>query len=171
MSEHAMPLTQPLPPPADAGLHCPRCDYNSPAAGTALPRVWRDVRLGGGAAPGGDLPRIYSMRVRLAEVARFFATWATVLFAPWIFARQATPSASTPRMHCPLSPCAFCEYTAGAVVWLRHRPFLVTWWPTAAIYIGLQAIWLAVLDASGRPRAPFGHRAFWLLTVAIHLGA
>jgi hypothetical protein len=158
-STHVMTVANPL---ADAGLRCPRCDYNltglpearCPECGEAFD--WEAVRRA-----ADNPPRIYFERVRgWRKVPGFFVTWATVLFAPWIFARQAVARVST--FHALLFVLTCFGGTFVAMISDAELDFMATWLTTAAIYIPLQTVLLGVLDFSGW-RQPLRSLRFWLL--------
>jgi hypothetical protein len=149
-------------PRDDAGLRCPRCEYN--LTGLPEPRCpecgqvfdWEHVRRA-----AANAPRIAFERARgWRKIPAFFATWATVLFAPWVFARQIVQRVSL--IHA-LSFAIVCfAGTFSAMIVGPGLDFMTTWLLTAAIYIVLQAVLLTLVDASGW-RRPLGSLRFWLL--------
>ncbi len=147
----------------DSGLRCPECEYN--LTGLTEPRCpecgvvfdWEEVRRA-----VANPPRIAFERAkRWNKVPAFFVTWVTVLFAPWIFARQIVQHAS---LRHGLAFAGICfvgtslSYFAG-----MDWEFQVTWLLTALIYIPLQALWLSALDPAGWRKTGKTLR-FWLIT-------
>ena len=145
----------------DTGLHCPRCGYN--LTGLTQPRCpecgvefdWDDVRRAAIAKPSIAFERARRWR----RVTAFFVTWTTVLFAPWIFARQAVKRI---RVGPGLAFGALCFVP----VTLRYfhegiNSTYFAWLSAAAIYVFAQALLMTGLDPHGwrRPRATF---LFWL---------
>jgi len=162
MADQPIPQPDLVTPPTDAGLRCPQCDYN--LTGLSEPRCpecgeafdWEQVRRA-----AANPPRIYFERVRgWRKVPGFFVTWATVLFAPWIFARQIVQRSSAAHAAVFLVVC-FAS-TLLAFFFGCGWPTFAAWLTTAAIYIVLQAIGLSLLDVSGW-REPLATLRFWLL--------
>lgn len=156
------PTSSPKSTPVDTGLRCPRCDYNL----TGLTRArcpecgetfdWDEVRRA-----AQNLPTIAFERARgWRKVPAFFVTWATVLFAPWIFARQIVGRVSTVHALVFAGACFSSALLFFALA--QDAEFVLTWLSTAAVYIVLQAIWLSLLDL--RHWRQFGRSLrFWLL--------
>jgi hypothetical protein len=150
-------------PVADEGVRCPQCEYNltglpeprCPECGAAFD--WEAVRRA-----AANLPQIYFERVRgWRKVPGFFVTWATVLFAPWIFARQAVRRMST------WHAIAFAAVCFGATCLAvpiegADAQFMATWLTTAVAYVLIQAVCLTAVDVSGW-RQPQSTMRFWLL--------
>ena len=90
----------------------------------------------------------------------FFVTWATVLFAPWVFARQAVERISA--AHALVFGLVCFAGTFAAMLWGAELNFLATWLTTALIYIPLQTVLLSILDFSGWRQPPRSVR-FWFL--------
>jgi hypothetical protein len=172
MGEQPIPQTAPVMPPTDAGLRCPQCDYN--LTGLADPRCpecgeafdWEQVRRA-----AANPPRIYFEHVRgWRKVPGFFVTWATVLFAPWVFARQGVGRISV--VHAPLFACICFGGTFASMLSAGSTfpgigsgadlAFVLTWLTTAVVYIAAQAVLLGILDFSGW-RQPLRSLRFWLL--------
>lgn len=148
--------------PVDTGLSCPSCSYN--LTGLTLPRCpecgsefdWDAVRRA-----ACDKPAIAFERARgLQRLPAFVLTWVTVLFAPWIFARQI-------MRHYRLGPAllfgalCFVPMSIRYVFFEGVDPAYFAWLSTAAIYILAQAALMIGLDPHGwrQPRATF---LFWL---------
>lgn len=156
------PATTPGLAATDTGLRCPRCDYNL----TGLTRArcpecgetfdWDAVRRA-----AANLPTIAFERARgWRKVPAFFVTWATVLFTPWIFARQAVMRLG---MADGIAFGLICfATTAGGFATGMDLDFWPTWLCTAIVYIALQTIGLALVDWPGW-RRPVDTLRFWLL--------
>lgn len=147
--------------PVDVGLRCPRCDYNltglsaarCPECGTPFdPReLRRRMRF---------RPIAFERARRWRKVPMFVVTWATVMFAPWVFARQIVVRVGFGHAAafggvCFLSTLA--TLFAGA-----EMCFIAAWLTAAVVYILLQALLLSVLDFAGWRRLLRTAR-FWLL--------
>lgn len=155
--------TFPAGAPIDCGLRCPRCQYNltglpeprCPECGTVFD--WDAVRQ---AAERRRLTIAFERARGWRRVPAFFVTWATVLFAPWVFARQAVRClGAVPAREfgwlCLLSP-----WLARAL-WLE-LPYAAGWFAAALACILGQAAWLALVDVGGTGR--FLRRwYFWVL--------
>jgi hypothetical protein len=146
----------------DIGLRCPRCEYNltglteprCPECGTAF--GWDDVRRAAACPPHIAFERARGWR----KVPAFVVTWATVLFAPWIFARQIVQRASWGHA---LVFGALC-FAGTALAYLSDldTDFHATWLCTALIYVVFQTLWLSVLDPAVWQR-PWKTLRFWVL--------
>lgn len=148
--------------PTDSGLRCPVCEYNltglseprCPECGTGF--TWDDVRLA-----AANRPTIVFEQVRgWRKAPAFFATWAMVLLAPWIFARQAVQRVSLWHGLIFGAMC-FVPVTLRYALDGGFDSTYPTWVCTAAIYLVLQALLLTGIDPGGW-RAPREGFLFWL---------
>lgn len=156
------PATLPESTLTDSGLRCPECEYNltglteprCPECGTRF--SWEAVR----AAAEGRPHIAFERARRWRKVPAFFVTWVTVLFAPWIFARQAVARVSV--LHglafgvvCfgPVTACYVWAWSGFEIYW--------AWVTTAAVYGLVQAVLLTFSDPTGW-RQPVATFRFWL---------
>lgn len=138
-----------MPHPADAGLHCPRCDYN--LTGLTRPRcpecghefTWDKLRHG--------VPRrqwIPFERARgWSKVIALPLTAIEVLFLPWIFARQAARRLSP--SHAAIFSVVCFATTLLALLMNCSWDFWVAWVLTALIYFPIQTLTLTIVDVGG----------------------
>ncbi|MFQ5805545.1 MAG: hypothetical protein ACE5I3_03735 [Phycisphaerae bacterium] len=148
--------------PADSGLRCPGCEYNltglteprCPECGAAFD--WDEVRRAAANVPTITFERARGWR----KLPAFLVTWATVLLAPWIFARQIVARVDW-RHALPFAGACFAS-TSFACLFGFEADFVVPWVITAATYLGLQTLWLSLIDVRhwGRPLATL---RFWAL--------
>lgn len=147
---------------ADEGMRCPRCAYN--LTGLPAPRCpecgtefdWAVVRQAAANPPQIAFERACGWR-KLPALA---LTWATVVFAPWVFARQAVRRIDTQHALA-FGVVCFASTLVSLPRGAKHE-FLAAWLLTAAICILAQALLLGIVDVSGW-RAPFRSLHFWLL--------
>lgn len=145
----------------DTGLRCPVCEYN--LTGLSEPRCpecgqlfdWDELRRAASGAPVISFERARGWR----KVTAFVVTWATVLFAPWVFARQAVQRVSVGRALIFGGIC-FLPVTARYALEGFDASYFA-WVSAAAIYIVLQAALFILLDPTGW-RRPLSTFAFWL---------
>jgi len=147
---------------ADTGLRCPSCGYNltgltaarCPECGTIFD--WDDVRRAADPTPTIAFERARGWR----RVPAFFWTALTVLFAPWVFARQVVQRG---RVRSALLFAALCyTATALALVFDWTPDIYVVWMLTALAYLPVQVLVLALLDVCGW-RHPLRTLRFWLI--------
>ncbi len=146
----------------DSGLRCPTCAYNltglidsrCPECGTGFD--WEQVRQAAADAPTIAFERARSWR----KAPAFVVTWATVLFAPWIFARQIVQRASW-RHGLAFAGICFAG-TSLAYVFDVEWEVHVAWLSAAVACVLLQTLWLSLLDP-GLRRRPRETLRFWLL--------
>ncbi len=153
------PLSAPV---ADTGLRCPRCRYN--LTGLAQPRCpecgtvfdWEDVRRAADPTPTIAFERARGRH----RVPAFLWTALTVLFAPWVFARQVVRRA---RLRSALGFAALClAATALSLLFDWAPDVYVVWMVTAAAYLPVQALALSLLDVPGWSQ-PLRALRFWLI--------
>ncbi|MCH7872502.1 MAG: hypothetical protein IID33_12450 [Planctomycetes bacterium] len=94
-----------------------------------------------------------------------FLTAATVIFAPWVFARQIGPRSSLPHAVSFLIlsfSCAFLSLPFIQETYVYEWDFLAAWLVAAAVYVPLQAGIFCFFDPIGwsRPRAAL---RFWIV--------
>lgn len=135
-------------PPLTAGLNCYRCGYD--LTGLPQPRCpecgvefeWNDPRLIAEFHHGVAFEKAGTIR---GFVLGFVLTWLTVLFAPWIFARQALRRITTARGLLFGAVCLLS--TLGAYLHSPGWDMICAWIVTAAIYAPVQALALSLVDA------------------------
>jgi len=148
--------------PTDSGLRCPRCEYNltgltearCPECGALF--SWEAVRAAAERRPTIAFERARGWR----KIPAFFLTWATVLFAPWVFARQIVQRAGVGHALIFGATC-FLPVTGRYAVDGGFGADYFAWVSAAAIYIMLQATVLTLLDPTAW-RKPFPGFCFWL---------
>jgi hypothetical protein len=148
---------------SDSGLRCPVCEYN--LTGLAQPRCpecgatfeWDEVRRAEARRPTIAFERASSWR----KLPALVLTWATVLFTPWIFARQIVVRVSVGHAVVFAVICFGIVMTRLVDDW-SDRPTYFAWLATGVVYIGLQAALLTLLDPHGW-RTPWAALRFWLL--------
>jgi hypothetical protein len=156
------PAYRPPEAPAARGLNCYRCGYDL----TGLPQSrcpecgiefeWDDPRLIAEFHRGVAFEKARTIR---GFAWGFVLTWLTVLFAPWIFARQALRRVSVGRGLIFAGICFLS--TLGAYF---HEPgwdIIIAWIVTAAIYMPAQALALSLADRAFY-RRPGATLSFWL---------
>ncbi|MBU0618341.1 MAG: hypothetical protein KKI02_11535 [Planctomycetes bacterium] len=151
------------PAAIDTGLRCPECEYN--LTGLADPRCpecgttfdWEDVRQAAECPP-----RIAFERAKgWPKIPALLVTWATVLFAPWIFARQIVQQVSATHATAFLVVCFAVVLSRVITDWSDREVFLA-WTATGVIHVILQAVLMSTIDPHGW-REPLGTLRFWLL--------
>jgi hypothetical protein len=148
--------------PTDSGLRCPRCGYN--LTGLTLPRCpecgatfdWEEVRRLAADRPTIAFERAGGWR----KIPAFFVTWATVLFAPWIFARQIVQHVSW-RHGFAFGAICFAG-TSLAHAFDMEWEVQVAWLSAALACILVQALCLSLLDPA-LWRRPGQTLRFWLV--------
>lgn len=145
--------------PADAGLYCPRCDYN--LTGIESPRCpecgdsvdWDAVHAAARARSRRRGPPWERWPWYLAPVS-FVVTVLQVACAPWLLARQLP---DRPRLWPGLLFVGLC----GLCGWLCVRHFVMsdyvvyTWWIGTAVYATLQVLAFATWLPLARVRWPW----------------
>jgi len=143
----------------DEGLRCPRCEYN--LTGLTQPRCpecgvefdWDEVRATADRGPPIAFEQARSRR----KVAAFIKTWATALFAPWVFARQVAARAG---LRDAMIFAGVCFALTQVAPWSWE--IAPVWLTTAAGFVLLQAAWLTVLHPRGWRKLKSTYR-LWLI--------
>jgi hypothetical protein len=146
---------------ADSGLRCPRCGYN--LTGLSSPRCpecgtevdWEHARFLAANPPQIAFERAAGAR----RIPAFIVTWLTVLFMPWVFARQAVRRISA-RWGLLFAAVCFAG-TASALLIDYYPGVWAAWMFVAALYILAQTLCLTLLDARSLPTLVDSAR-FWL---------
>ncbi len=142
---HGTPSGTPLA--ADQGLRCPRCEYNltglsaarCPECGAAFD--WETVR-----AAATTRPIIAFERARgRKKIVGFIQTWLAVLFAPWLFSRQAIQRVDLRHALAFLGVCTLT--TPLCFVFDADFSTWAAWTATALLYILTQTFLLAGFEA------------------------
>lgn len=147
---------------ADSGLRCPECEYNltgliearCPECGRRFD--WDEVRRAAASCPTIAFERARGWR----KAPAFVVTWATVLFAPWIFARQIVQRVSWRHG---LAFAGIC-FAGTSLAYLSNMEWVVhvAWLSAAVACVLLQALWLSLLGP-GLWSRPGETLRFWLL--------
>ncbi|MCH7872501.1 MAG: zf-TFIIB domain-containing protein [Planctomycetes bacterium] len=150
------------PSPEDAGLHCPGCHYNlTGLSEDRCPECGRDFdraelrRLKHGPSWIG-----FESAAGWRRVPAFGLTWLTVMFAPWVFARQARGHIGLP--HALLFGVVCFAFTLFSFLFDADLTTLATWLSTALIYLIFQTTFLTLIEPSGW-RFPLRTSRFWAL--------
>lgn len=123
-------------------------------------------KSGDATAPAGRLERTAFERASgLLGLLAVFLTALTVIFAPWIFARQIGPRSSLPHAVSFFTLCVSCAFLSVPFMqetYLYEWDFLLAWIVAVLVYIWLQAGLLTMLDPAGwdRPREAL---RFWII--------
>lgn len=131
------------------GLDDPRC----PECGRRF--TWDSSELYNSRRPAIAFERARGWR----RVPAFVATCLTILFAPWIFARQIVSHVSW--VHATAFALICFATTLISFAFGCDAPFFVAWTVTAMLYIVAQALLLLFLDAPNLSR-PSRSFQFWL---------
>lgn len=132
-------------PATDEGLRCPQCGYN--LTGLAEPRCpecgaafdWAQVRAAAHRGPAIAFERARGWR----KLPAFFLTAATVLLAPWVFARQMQHRASL-RHAAVFFVLCFVPALARAIA--DRDDYFNVWLVTAAECVLIEALLLWALE-------------------------
>jgi len=151
---------------ADEGMRCPNCEYN--LTGLPQPRcpecgvefTWDEVRPLG---PQIAFERTSGRRKLLG----LLVTWLTVLFAPWVFARQVVRRASL--AHALVFGLVCFAGAAGALVIDWEPGVMVAWWIVAGAFLLIETVVLTAVDVAHWKR-PLRSLRFWL-TVSCYTSA
>lgn len=145
----------------DSGLHCPVCHYNltglvterCPECGSPFDRDQLFQALGGPAP-------VHFERLRgWWRPLGFVISWITVLFLPWIFARQAVQRVSV-RAGWGFGAVCFVGTSIALLIEAEWAVY-AAWMAAAVVYVLLQTILLTTFDPAPVNRWRAG-LAFWL---------
>ena len=123
-------------------------------------------KSGDATAPAGRLEQTAFERTPgLLGLSAVFVTALTVIFAPWVFARQIGPRSSLPHAVSFFILCLSCTFLNVPFMqetYVYEWDFLPAWIAAVLVYIGLQAGLFTMVDPLGwhRPREAL---RFWIV--------